>query len=154
LTECPASRDRRDKSWDEIGDTCGTARDASSGKRSEPFFRKDHLACSRAARPRDRPRSPPGGGMGGARAIGRRCNPALAPMLFPAAANFQGRRVGACGAGGARFFSTIGGNLMVLRATPSSSCRKPACLLLLAIVMAGGVRAQPANYPDKPVRII
>jgi tripartite-type tricarboxylate transporter receptor subunit TctC len=27
-------------------------------------------------------------------------------------------------------------------------------LLLLAIVMAGGVRAQLANYPDRPVRII
>jgi hypothetical protein len=27
-------------------------------------------------------------------------------------------------------------------------------LLLLAIVLAGGVGAQPANYPDKPVRII
>src|SRR5262249_4737639 len=26
-------------------DTCGTAHDASSGKRSERFFRTDHLAC-------------------------------------------------------------------------------------------------------------
>ena len=43
---------------------------------------------------------------------------------------------------------------MRLRATRGSTCLKTACLLLLAIVMAGGVRAQPANYPDKPVRII
>jgi len=41
---------------------------------------------------------------------------------------------------------------MSLRATPSATCLKTACLLLLA--MAGGVRAQPANYPDRPVRII
>jgi tripartite-type tricarboxylate transporter receptor subunit TctC len=43
---------------------------------------------------------------------------------------------------------------MSSRATPSATCLKTACLLLLAMVMAGGVRAQPANYPDKPVRII
>jgi tripartite-type tricarboxylate transporter receptor subunit TctC len=43
---------------------------------------------------------------------------------------------------------------MSLRATASSTCLKTACLLLLAIVMTGGVRAQPANYPDRPVRII
>jgi tripartite-type tricarboxylate transporter receptor subunit TctC len=41
-----------------------------------------------------------------------------------------------------------------LRATPSSTCLKTACLLLPAIVLAAGVRAQPANYPDRPVRII
>jgi tripartite-type tricarboxylate transporter receptor subunit TctC len=43
---------------------------------------------------------------------------------------------------------------MSLRATASSTCLKTAGLLLLTIVMAGGVRAQPANYPDRPVRII
>ncbi len=43
---------------------------------------------------------------------------------------------------------------MSLRAPPSSTCLKTLCLLLPAIVLAGGVRAQPANYPDKPVRII
>jgi tripartite-type tricarboxylate transporter receptor subunit TctC len=41
-----------------------------------------------------------------------------------------------------------------LRATASSTCLKTACLLLSAIVLAAGVRAQPANYPDRPVRII
>ena len=41
-----------------------------------------------------------------------------------------------------------------LRATSSSTCLKTACLLLSAIVLAGGVRAQPANYPHKAVRII
>src|SRR5262249_61099433 len=41
---------------------------------------------------------------------------------------------------------------MGLRA--ASTCLKTACLLLLAIVLASGVRAQPANYPDKPVRLI
>ena len=41
-----------------------------------------------------------------------------------------------------------------LRATPSSTCLKTACLLLPAIVLAVGVRAQPANYPHKAVRII
>src|SRR5262249_52741842 len=134
-------------------DTCGTVRDVSSGKRSEPFFRKDHLACSRAARPRDRPRSPPGG-MGGARAIGRRCNPALAPMLFPGAVNNHGTKPGVLCACSAPLFGTIAGNIMSLRATPSSTGLKTGCLLLLAIVMAGGVGAQPANYPNKPVRII
>jgi tripartite-type tricarboxylate transporter receptor subunit TctC len=43
---------------------------------------------------------------------------------------------------------------MSLRATATSTCLKTAWLLLLAFVMAGGVRAQPANYPDRPVRII
>jgi len=41
-----------------------------------------------------------------------------------------------------------------LRATLSSTCLKTACLLLPAIVLAAGGRAQPANYPDRPVRII
>ena len=41
-----------------------------------------------------------------------------------------------------------------LRAMPSSTCLKTACLLLPAIVLAGSVRAQPANYPHKAVRII
>src|SRR5262249_42738748 len=135
-------------------DTCGTVRDVSSGKRSEPFFRKDHLPGARGGRPRDRPRSPPGGGMGGARAIGRRCNPALAPMLFPGAVNNHGTKPGVLCACSAPLFGTIAGNIMSLRATPSSTGLKTACLLLLAIVMAGGVRGQPANYPNKPVRII
>ena len=39
---------------------------------------------------------------------------------------------------------------MGLRA--GSTCLK--CLLLLAIVLAGGARAQAGNYPDKPVRLI
>jgi len=39
---------------------------------------------------------------------------------------------------------------MGLRA--GSTCLK--CLLLLAIVPAGGARAQAGNYPDKPVRLI
>jgi len=43
---------------------------------------------------------------------------------------------------------------MSLRATCVSTCLKSASLLLLAIVTAGGVRAQPAGYPAKPVRII
>ena len=43
---------------------------------------------------------------------------------------------------------------MSLRAKPSSTCPKTLCLLLLAIVLAGSVCAQPANYPDRPVRII
>jgi len=43
---------------------------------------------------------------------------------------------------------------MSFRATPGLPCLKAACLLLLGIVLAGGVRAQPANYPDRPVRII
>ena len=43
---------------------------------------------------------------------------------------------------------------MSLRATPRSTCLKTVCLLLPAIVLAGAVRAQPGNYPDKPVRII
>ncbi len=43
---------------------------------------------------------------------------------------------------------------MSLRATSSSTCLKTACLLLLTIGTVGGVRAQPASYPDKPVRII
>jgi tripartite-type tricarboxylate transporter receptor subunit TctC len=43
---------------------------------------------------------------------------------------------------------------MSLRATASSTCLKTACLLLLTIVMAGGVRAQPANYPDRLIRIV
>ena len=41
---------------------------------------------------------------------------------------------------------------MSLRATPRLTCLK--CWLLPAIVLAGGVWAQPGNYPDKPVRII
>src|SRR5262249_20709886 len=36
---------------------------------------------------------------GGARAIGRRCNPALAPMLFSGAANYQGMKADAPRAG-------------------------------------------------------
>ena len=43
---------------------------------------------------------------------------------------------------------------MSFRATPGSPCLKAVCLLLLGIVLAGGVRAQSANYPDRPVRII
>jgi tripartite-type tricarboxylate transporter receptor subunit TctC len=43
---------------------------------------------------------------------------------------------------------------MSLRATPNSIWLKTACLPLLAIALAGGVRAQPASYPDKSVRII
>ena len=42
---------------------------------------------------------------------------------------------------------------MSLRAT-RSTCLKTLSLLLLAIVLAGGGWAEPANYPDKPVRII
>src|SRR5262245_26536957 len=88
--------------------------------------------------------------MGGARAIGRRCNPALAPMLFPGAVNNHGTKPGVLCACSAPLFGTIAGNIMSLRATPSSTGLKTACLLLLAIVMAGGVRGQPANYPNKP----
>ena len=43
---------------------------------------------------------------------------------------------------------------MNLRATSSSTCLKTACLLLPAIMLAGGALAQPASFPDKPVRII
>ena len=43
---------------------------------------------------------------------------------------------------------------MSLRATSSSTCLKTACLLLPAIMLAGGAWAQPASFPDKPVRII
>ena len=38
--------------------SCGTARDASSGKRSEPLFRTDHVVWSRTDRSQDAPRSP------------------------------------------------------------------------------------------------
>ena len=38
---------------------------------------------------------------------------------------------------------------MSLRATPKSTCLKTLCLLLLGIVVAGAVRAQPLNYPDR-----
>src|SRR5262245_70216 len=70
-------------------------------------------------------------------------------MLFSGAANNQGMKADALRA--ARRRSTLSrGNVMGLRA--GSTCLK--CLLLLAIVVAGGARAQPANYPDKPVRII
>lgn len=43
---------------------------------------------------------------------------------------------------------------MSLRATRRATCLKTLCWLLPAIVLAGGLRAQPANYPDKSVRII
>jgi tripartite-type tricarboxylate transporter receptor subunit TctC len=43
---------------------------------------------------------------------------------------------------------------MSFRATASSICLKSACLLLPAMLLTEGVRAQSANYPDKPVRII
>ena len=43
---------------------------------------------------------------------------------------------------------------MRLLAKPCSTSLKTLCLLLLAIVLAGGVWAQPADYPDRPVRII
>jgi tripartite-type tricarboxylate transporter receptor subunit TctC len=70
-------------------------------------------------------------------------------MLFSGAANNQGMKADALRA--ARRRSALSrGNVMGLRA--ASTCLK--CLLLLAIVLASGVRAQPANYPDKPVRLI
>jgi hypothetical protein len=74
--------------------------------------------------------------------------------LFSGAANIHGTKADALCACSAPLFGTIAGNIMSLRATASSTCLKTACLLLLAIVMTGGVRAQPANYPDRPVRII
>jgi tripartite-type tricarboxylate transporter receptor subunit TctC len=43
---------------------------------------------------------------------------------------------------------------MTLQATAGSNCLQAACLLLSAIVLASGVRAEPASYPDRPVRII
>jgi tripartite-type tricarboxylate transporter receptor subunit TctC len=43
---------------------------------------------------------------------------------------------------------------MTLRVKPSSTWLKTLCLPLLGIVVAGGVRAQPLIYPDRPVRII
>src|SRR5262245_48573837 len=50
-------------------------------------------------------------------------------------------------------FGTIG-SIMSLRARARSTCLKTLCWLLPAFVLAGGLRAQPANYPDRPVRII
>src|SRR5262249_18017763 len=70
-------------------------------------------------------------------------------MLFSGAANNQGMKADALRA--ARRRSALSrGNVMGLRA--GSTCLK--CLLLLAIVLAGGVPAQAGNYPDKPVRLI
>src|SRR5262245_14668643 len=70
-------------------------------------------------------------------------------MLFSGAANNQGMKADALRA--ARRRSALSrGNVMGLRA--GSTCLK--CLLLLAIVPAGGARAQAGNYPDKPVRLI
>jgi tripartite-type tricarboxylate transporter receptor subunit TctC len=43
---------------------------------------------------------------------------------------------------------------MSLRVTLSSTGLKTICLPLLAIALPGRVYAQPANYPDRPVRII
>jgi tripartite-type tricarboxylate transporter receptor subunit TctC len=53
-----------------------------------------------------------------------------------------------------RYLAQCWGKIMSLRATPKSTCLKTLCLLLLGIVVAGAVRAQPLNYPDRPVRII
>ena len=43
---------------------------------------------------------------------------------------------------------------MSLRVILSSTGLKTICLPLLAIALPGRVYAQPANYPDRPVRII
>src|SRR6516165_2029132 len=49
---------------------------------------------------------------------------------------------------------TLQGNIMSSRAILRWRCLKNLCLLLPAIVLAGDTSAQPANYPDRPVRII
>jgi tripartite-type tricarboxylate transporter receptor subunit TctC len=43
---------------------------------------------------------------------------------------------------------------MTLQATAGSTCLQAACFLLPAIMLASGLRAEPASYPDRPVRII
>jgi tripartite-type tricarboxylate transporter receptor subunit TctC len=70
-------------------------------------------------------------------------------MLFSGAANIQGMKADALRAARPRL-ALSRGNVMGPRA--GSTCLK--CLLLLAIVLAGGARAQAGNYPDKSVRLI
>ena len=75
-------------------------------------------------------------------------------MLFSGAVNIHGTKAGALCACSASLFGTIAGEHHESASTPRLTCLKTLCWLLPAIVLAGGVWAQPGNYPDKPVRII